>query len=318
MSFPRLVFISGPLQGQNLDLTAPEVSIGRDEENTIVLNHASVSRKHCKIRKTNEGYEIEDLESKNGTFLNGIPRHADVLQHGTEIRIGSTHILFLNRIEEPASDFLVDDPVDGQSTVILRQKDLLYENERLIVGDNATENRLAQLLGLARLLSQLRSVDELPAVFAALMEAVPARRAALVLGNNAEDLHRAWFWNREAGAIPAFRLSRTVLRNALGERNFVMHQGLLPDSAASLIAEGVQSLICVPLLRHERVLGALYLDSPSGQSFSETTCNSFLPRRALLLWRSTTCERSNLCAKKMSIFAMTQTAQDTVWLARVL
>lgn len=259
MVFPQLVFLSGPLHGQSLPVTGDAITLGREETNSVVLNHASVSRKHCRIERTDEGILLSDLESKNGTFVNGVPVPSALLEHGTEIRIGSVRMLFLDREEQTPSEFLNDEPVAGESTIYLRESDLLYTRENR---DGALAERLSQLLNLATTLSQIGTLEEFaPALFPALLAALPFRRAAVVLGADAAEISGGWFWVRDTGPVPALRLSRTILREALVDHNFMLRSDLLPDSAPSLMAEGIRALICVPLLRPGRVLGALYLDS---------------------------------------------------------
>ena len=47
--------------------------IGRAEDNDVEVDDLSVSRHHAELRNTGGGYEIVDLDSRNGTFLNGSP-----------------------------------------------------------------------------------------------------------------------------------------------------------------------------------------------------------------------------------------------------
>src|SRR2546428_6966392 len=105
---PRLIAISGSLKGTIFDLTEHENLIGREASNQICLNDLSVSRRHCLIKRetaihtnasagalqervaANELDEFEaeasqftiiDLESFNGTFVNGVPVKEHPLAH---------------------------------------------------------------------------------------------------------------------------------------------------------------------------------------------------------------------------------------------
>src|SRR5690606_25291075 len=57
-----------------MDLETPKkkVTVGRSSENEIVINHNSISRNHCVIEETENGFIITDLGSSNGTFINDI------------------------------------------------------------------------------------------------------------------------------------------------------------------------------------------------------------------------------------------------------
>jgi pSer/pThr/pTyr-binding forkhead associated (FHA) protein len=65
----RLTVIKGFNKGAEFPLEVEEVTIGRGEDNTIVLNIAEVSRAHSALTKVEEGYMIRDLGSTNGTFV---------------------------------------------------------------------------------------------------------------------------------------------------------------------------------------------------------------------------------------------------------
>ena len=67
----RLVVRQGPNPGQVFELDRNEVSIGRDIANDIVINDAEVSRKHARLTLEADRYKIEDLNSTNGTYIDG-------------------------------------------------------------------------------------------------------------------------------------------------------------------------------------------------------------------------------------------------------
>lgn len=85
---PVLVVSEGELAGQRWAIAEDEVVVGRGSDSDIVLPERQVSRHHLKIHYRDGRYMLEDLESKNGTFLNGQPVHGTVLlQDGDEIQI---------------------------------------------------------------------------------------------------------------------------------------------------------------------------------------------------------------------------------------
>jgi pSer/pThr/pTyr-binding forkhead associated (FHA) protein len=96
---PRLVAIDGPLSGRTFYLDEPVVSIGRLVSNDICLEDPFVSRHHCVIRTEGDEYMIEDLNSANGTYVNGELVKACSLTEGALIQIGSS--LFRFRLQNP-------------------------------------------------------------------------------------------------------------------------------------------------------------------------------------------------------------------------
>src|ERR1035438_4131627 len=78
-----LVAISGPLEGAVFRLEA-EVSIGRERTNSIPVEDRVLSRRHCTIVEENGQFNVRDLKSSNGTFVNGLPISARVLHDGDQ------------------------------------------------------------------------------------------------------------------------------------------------------------------------------------------------------------------------------------------
>lgn len=81
----------GPNPKHRYSLTRSNISIGRDIINDIAINDPEVSRQHCELIRTSESYEINDLGSKNGTFVNGKRIYSYVqLVNGDTIGLGET------------------------------------------------------------------------------------------------------------------------------------------------------------------------------------------------------------------------------------
>ena len=90
----RLEFIMGPLASQMLNLTEEVTTLGSVASNTVVLADPAVSRKHAGIRRVDGGYELADLGSTNGIYVNGRKTPKKMLDQGDIIRIGNTEAVF--------------------------------------------------------------------------------------------------------------------------------------------------------------------------------------------------------------------------------
>ncbi len=91
----KLVFTEGPKQGDELVLEAYEVTFGRSKSADIYLDDERLSRIHAKIARVGMGYRLVDMESRNGTFVNGMRVLEHPLASFDEIQIGDTKIKFL-------------------------------------------------------------------------------------------------------------------------------------------------------------------------------------------------------------------------------
>jgi hypothetical protein len=96
-SVPILVVQEGQLAGKRWPLAKAVLRIGRGEECDVVLPDRQVSRYHLRIVHDEMGYAVEDLGSKNGTYVNGAPVRGSVhLQDGDEIQIAlSVKLMFV-------------------------------------------------------------------------------------------------------------------------------------------------------------------------------------------------------------------------------
>lgn len=90
----KLQFILGPMANQVLALSEEVTTIGSVAGNTVVLADPAVSRKHAGIRKVNGLYELADLGSTNGVYVNGHKVPKKTLEPGDIIRVGNTEAVF--------------------------------------------------------------------------------------------------------------------------------------------------------------------------------------------------------------------------------
>lgn len=90
----ELEFVSGPLHGQVINLDRDVTTIGSVAGNTVLLTDTGVSRKHVGIKRVDGGYELADLGSTNGVYVNGEKVARRKLEVGDVIRVGTTEMVF--------------------------------------------------------------------------------------------------------------------------------------------------------------------------------------------------------------------------------
>jgi predicted component of type VI protein secretion system len=101
----QLVMQKGPKPGQVFDLIGSTITLGRDELADIIIVDPEVSRQHLQLKETETGYQLKDLGSTNGTFVNGrrLTDEPVDLEPGQEIGLGSSIIL---RYQETTDAFI--------------------------------------------------------------------------------------------------------------------------------------------------------------------------------------------------------------------
>src|SRR5437773_12316396 len=89
------IYPSGPAMGARYTLSGCTLLVGRDADYQIYINDESVSRRHACFQPVADGYCIVDLQSTNGTFVNGVRVTAHKLKDGDYLHIGNTIYRFL-------------------------------------------------------------------------------------------------------------------------------------------------------------------------------------------------------------------------------
>ena len=91
-----LVVKRGPNAGSRFQLDKEMVDAGRHPESDIFLDDVTVSRRHAEFRRVGNGYEVSDVGSLNGTYVNREPIESSTLSNGDEVRIGKFRLVFLS------------------------------------------------------------------------------------------------------------------------------------------------------------------------------------------------------------------------------
>jgi transcriptional regulator with GAF, ATPase, and Fis domain len=273
---PRLLVLSGPLKDSTIPLAEAEITIGREASNGIAITDPSVSRKHCQVSGQDGRFRVRDLDSRNGTLVNGAAVEERWLQHGDEIAAGDSSFLFLVEEEDltPAQGRVeFEDAQFTAATTIIHPRDVVYLQPERLLRELPATSRVARdlnaLLKISRIVHAIRDLNDLQGQLLDLIfEVVPAGRGAILLADREGQQFNSMFGrSRQAGQTQLVRVSRTVARQVL-EQGIAILGSDVPGSeelreVASLAESQVRSLLCVPLTVFQRVIGCMYLDSDS-------------------------------------------------------
>ena len=90
----KLSGMSGEFKGREFPIEQGEITIGRKADNTILLDHPTISSHHCRIVRSGDSCVLEDLDSTNGTRVNSRDVREAILHHKDLIQLGSIEFLF--------------------------------------------------------------------------------------------------------------------------------------------------------------------------------------------------------------------------------
>ena len=257
---PRLVAMSGPMEGTVHTITDDPLSLGRDPANQVMIGDSAVSRKHCAISQVTQGiYEISDLDSHNGTFVNGIQVSRTPIQHGDRIRIGTSEFVFLIGEDDgssPQSSGASKQTTSGTLTALFLDQRSGLPSDASGIGRMARD--LSAFFKIANLVNSFHDVEALQRELLGLIfEVIPAAQGAIVLQPNAdEEPNPPCTWNRDGEAKQKMVIREEWAQRAMWERCAVF-------TTASAAPAPAEHVLCVPLVGAENILGVIYLTSPA-------------------------------------------------------
>ena len=97
---PKLHILSGLLEGKVFDLLDERVTVGRSLDNTLRLEDGTASHHHAMFVIDNNGCKLRDLNSTNGTRVNGMRITETMLHNGDQVRMGSVEMRFESDIKK--------------------------------------------------------------------------------------------------------------------------------------------------------------------------------------------------------------------------
>ncbi len=275
MSHATLLIVNGPSRGTRFDVEkdGDDTVIGRSVGTRIRVDDTEMSRRHARVFYDGRDFRIQDLNSANGTFVNGRRQTDAILHHGDSLRLGNTRLMFQLTVEKatqsapPHQVQFVDDSKSGQHSAIIQQLraesvssatvwpdqrsglELLYQvAEELVHPTHALPSMLHRILSLT-------------------LDAVRADRGCILLRESTGgELTPIVFHRRGAtdDATEQMPISRTitghVLQHGKAVRTSDASHDTRFDGGNSILSSGIREAICAPLRGQEELIGVIYLD----------------------------------------------------------
>ncbi|MHC4848941.1 MAG: FHA domain-containing protein [Planctomycetota bacterium] len=240
------------LNGNELRFAALPITIGRDPDNDVPLDDNKLSRRHCRIVRGADGFFVEDLESSNGTYVNGerIEHHALAL--GDAVRIGFT-------------EFQVEWDASLESSRRRPRKGKVDPEE---VRELHVENRrLRRVLNLTKAVAAATDEESLLRLIVdSAVELTGAERGFLFLVTlHGLDFRVARDRNGDDLEHPEDMISRSIAGEAVESGRPVVTEDAGGDArfagGRSVAYLRLRSVLCVPLKVKDGPLGAIYLEN---------------------------------------------------------
>jgi serine phosphatase RsbU (regulator of sigma subunit)/pSer/pThr/pTyr-binding forkhead associated (FHA) protein len=278
MAFLQLV--KGALPGTRFVLTGERAVIGRSAECEVPLDVPAVSRRHAAVFRDRGRFFVEDLNSRNGTFLNDTKVvDRTPLRDGDQLVICDQEFRFYSGnassfVEEDgslaATDIaeLVDDSTAVQRASVMATFDVSGGSASWRLSAKP-EVKLAALLEISNNLAKTFSVNEiLPKLLDSLFKIfVQADRGFVVMRTKADGpLVPVAVKSRRSGDEERMRISRTIIEEAMKSRKAILSADAASDErfgmAQSIADFSIRSMICAPMIgSDDKPIGVIQIDT---------------------------------------------------------
>ena len=252
-------------QMKTVPLTGARLSIGRSSAAELCFpEDAGLSRQHFAFEPEGDDWTVQDLGSKNGTFVNNIPLKARlILRPGDRVTAGHLAIVFAPDEAGTAAGVVVFEGEPSSpttSTVVTSLAGALNQTMTIERAGSKASAPMQALIRAGQELSENRPLHELfPVILDLAIQAVNAQRGVLMILEGEELVPRA---HKGEG----FRISSAVRDRVLNERSSILVRDAQLDDAfkgrMSIVEQKVHTMMAVPLQAKERIVGLIYLDSP--------------------------------------------------------
>jgi sigma-B regulation protein RsbU (phosphoserine phosphatase) len=259
---PTLQIISGPLAGRVFKLDRELILIGRNPDCDIVLPPKSVSRKHCAVVRRSGGFELKDMGSTRGTFVDSRRLTQPMfLENGNVIHIGDVLLSYCSTIVRI-------DENEEQSTVYAAIDIAQQSDRHAPLVKPETKLRALRIIG-EELGSTLVLGEVLDRIFNSLFEIFPrAERGFVLLKDSASGNLVPESVRSRIGETGELRISKTILNRVLNNGQAILSKDVLKEfpESESVSDSLIRSLMCAPLLDQTRKpMGIIQIDTKDGK-----------------------------------------------------
>ena len=277
---PRFYVLQGPDKGQTYQTSDAPTVLGRHSENVPLTDH-SISRNHAQLRRVNGSWSIEDCHSSNGTYVNGIRIHgATKIRQGDQIRLGGTLLIFagddlirefsgprqplgmvdLNGVEQRVDSSILASAAANDESVILASPET-----------SEAAHAWNVIYQIAETIGTFVSIDDfLNRMTDIIFRHLHVDRVFILMRDGQDDeleprIVRCRTESKDDGKT--ITTSRRVINHILDTKEGVLCANAQSDDRfgtggkdSSMHRLGLRSVICVPILAHEEVVGVIHLD----------------------------------------------------------
>jgi len=252
--------------------------IGRHPDNDLPLKESQVSRWHAEVRREEDHHRLVDLDSLNGTYVNGEKAQNWRLKHGDRVRIGRCNLVWQ---EDVVPEEKTPAPVPfAKEDIVKKVRDLNLEELASIKKEGtppayaSAPERMYLLFQVARALNTSDSLDEfLKTTLDLTLASLGAGRGAILLDERGQlrpHIQRSMDGKLESEVPISSTITSRVISEGLSVLTSDAHLDPRFATGDSIAGYNIRSVLCVPLWEADHTRGVLYVDNcAKSRAFTE-------------------------------------------------
>jgi len=249
----QLALMQGKEIVKRYTLDKPIYTMGRSKDSDLVLDHPKVSRNHARLYSENGQYIVQDLNSTNYIFVNGVRVKQKKLEPNDRLQVSSDILLIYLENESPSIR-------DKSRTLMDVQKHFIHKDDL---------SRLKKVTQSVVLLNSLDTI--LTQILKEGISLTSAERGLIVLtdpeGKILWKYATTYRIDRDKAELGEADISQSILQEALDSRSTVVRfndskdSKNMPEPSESMMSLKIYSTMCAPLILNERLIGLFYVDA---------------------------------------------------------
>ncbi len=268
---PKFYIIQGTDKGHTFDVKNSPILIGRNSPD-MPLTDNTISRRHAEVVKQDDTWVIRDLNSANGTYVNGVKISSPVsLKQGDQIRCGATLIVFdavRNSVMGDLGGLHIDKDGNLVESAIMSTTPSM--DDSVIMAGPETSNAVINLRILYEMSTAISSIFDqqqlLEEVMDMIFDNLPADRGFILLReNDHSELQPRVVRYRSPEHSSEIAISHTIVDYVIEHKEGVLCSNAMRDprfaKGKSVQDYEIHSALCVPIALRNSMMGVIYVDT---------------------------------------------------------
>jgi len=259
----KLDILNGPCKIQSFDLKSDEVYIGRAPDNDIQIKDKTVSRNHLKLIRRKNEYFIRDLQSTNGTVVNG-----EQISYGIEFEVNEGVLISIGKSVICLTEGCFGDVQAVQDSMDLPQKPVEKDKELLKTRPFTFEKNMELMYKVCNILVEPLDINDiLGKILDQILDLFKRtdRGAIILIDHETKAISKEISRTKDGSKVSGMWYSLDIVNRVIEDGEAVIISDVYVEDgdglSDTLKIMKIGSVMCVPFISKSQFWGVIYVDS---------------------------------------------------------